>query len=173
MFVPVSIRGDSIDYESFETLAELAKDMEPPLSAIADRLREGIAEQFETQGAWGEEPWPELTEKYGRWKRIHAPGLPKLIGLHPLHKGTRQHPTRPEHYAPSGRMRLHLLTPTAFRVTRNRMLYAPQDNIAGFHQAGTSKMHARPPVAIPLREISEWESIFADWADSLLERTSL
>jgi hypothetical protein len=171
--VPVKIVGGRVEYEDFELLAELATDMESPLAAIGDRLREGVAEQFQTEGAWGDEPWPELTAEYGRWKHAKAPGLPMLIGLRPLHKGTRQHPTRPQHYIPSGRMRMDLLSPTAFRVTKDRMLYVPESKIAGFHETGTSKMAGRPPVVIPLREIREWENIFGEWVDGLLEQTGL
>lgn len=169
MLLPVSITsdGETVAYRSFEVAAEKGADMSAPLTVIGERLLQHVRAQYESEGAWAHTPWAPLTPEYGAWKESHVPGTPMLVGLVPLHKGTREHPTRPETYAPSGRMRRALLDPLAVHVRPTFMLYEPQSPIARYHQAGTTKMVARPPVVLTLGFLSEVGRSFAAWLDDL------
>jgi hypothetical protein len=175
MFVPVRIviNDEAIYSRGFVMLAEDAKDMTAPLSVIGGRLIEDVGAQFGTEGAWSGNPWAELSPVYGEWKEKHAPGTPKLVGLKPEHKGTREHPTRPQHYTPSGKMRAELLDVGSVSVSQKRMLYAPVSNIAGFHEFGTEKMPARPPVEVPVGELHEWDRVFVQWMNGLISQAGL
>lgn len=173
MFLPVTIKAGRIEYEPLEELVVSLKDMRAPLAYVGDRLRAGVAEQFESEGAWGGQPWADLTENYRNWKAEHGPSLPKLVGLRAVgRKGTRTSPISGKRYTTSGKMRVELLAPSAVTVSEKRMVYAPVSKIAGYHQEGTPKMVARPPVVIPLRELDEWEAAFGEWLDGLVERVN-
>lgn len=174
MFVPVSVHGTEVDYRSWEEFADALKDMSGPLGYIGDRLLDGVAKQFESEGGYGGRPWVQLSSAYGKWKGTRGPGLPLLVGLRPTNKvGTRANPVMGKTYAVSGKMRAELLTPSALTVGTQRMVYAPVSGIAGFHQEGTEKMPERPPVVIPLRELDEWDEIFGSWLDGLIERVEI
>jgi len=172
--MPVRITGGQGDTEPLEQFADAVQDMEEPLGYVGDLLRAGVASQFETEGSWGGQPWAQLTDVYRNWKEVHGPGLPILVGLRAIGpKGTRRHPVMGKRYSPSGKMRVELLTPTAITVGPKRLVYEPVSDIAGFHQEGTDKMVARPPVVIPLRELAEWDDAFTGWLDGLIERVDV
>lgn len=175
MFVPVTIRAnDSAIYQTgFDMLSREAADMTVPLSGIGSRLVEDVGAQFGTEGSWSGHPWMQLSEPYAAWKEARVSGLPILVGIKPEHKGTRAKPTRPQHYTTSGRMRDELLDMGSVRVSPKRMLYAPISDIAGFHQEGTPKMPARPPVDLTLMELHEWDRIFVRWMNGLIAQASL
>lgn len=189
MFVPVSIRlgaggEERASYNrivetssKFDALGELVADMTAPLTQIAEDLHAQMAAAFATEGATGATgKWAQLSPDYGAWKAARS-SAPILVGLRPLHKGTRQHPTRPQTYVPSGLMRRQLLMPLADRATWHigpkRMLYAPLSNIAGFHETGTSRMPARPPVDVSLTFLRSIDRTFAVWLNGLMEKLGL
>lgn len=167
----MTVTGGKVDYAPLEEFGDAIADMSAPLGYVGDRLLAGVAEQFETEGAWGNQPWKQLSDGYREWKEAHGPGLPLLVGLKATgRKGTRSNPIEGKSYMPSGKMRVELLAPSSVKVSPKRMVYAPVSNIAGFHQEGTPKMPARPPVVIPLREFDEWDAAFGDWLDGLIDR---
>lgn len=172
MFVPVNMRTGEFNAAPFEQLIADVEDMTTPLEAIGERIRLGVSEQFDSQGAWGGRPWSQLTFNYRKWKASHAPGLPILIGLRPLKQGTRANPTRPQTYAPSGKMHLEMIAPSAVAITPKRLVYAPESKIAGFHQEGTPRMAARPPLALPLSELAQWNNVFDVWLSALVDKVN-
>lgn len=175
MFVPVSIQanGETVYKTGFEMLEREARDMTVPLSTVGHRLVEDVGAQFGSEGGWSGHPWVELSPAYGTWKEERVPGLPILVGIRPTRKGTREKPIRPQTYEPSGRMRAELLDLASVNVSPQRMMYAPVSDIAGYHQEGTEKMPARPPVDITLAELHEWDRVWVRWMNGLITQASL
>lgn len=176
MFVPVRMttNGEAVYSTGFDMIESKARDMAVPLTLIGERLLFGVGKQFTTEGAWGLHQWPPLKPEYAAWKEHHGPGLTMLVGLRPVGRvGTREHPIYGKHYVPSGKMRAELLDPASLSVTPERLLYAPVSDIAGFHQSGTPKMPARPPVSIPLDELHEYDRIFVAWLNGILTEANL
>ena len=169
--------GGTIDplAADFRAVAEDMADMRAPLTTVITRILNFVREQFATQGAASERfPWVELSAKYGRWKESRGPGLPLLVGLRPTNQvGTRQHPIMGKTYAVSGRMREEATNPSTLKVTAKRAVYQPQSSKLGFHEYGTEKMPARPPVLFSAAEEARWPRAFLDWANAQLEGRDL
>jgi hypothetical protein len=150
-----------------------AGNMREPLSMIGRDLRAQIEAAFATEGASGASGhWVALSPDYQAWKQKHG-NPPLLIGVRPIRKGTRGHPTRPQSYTTSGRMRMQLLDPLATHITSRRLLYAPQSDIAGYHETGTSRMPARPPVDLSLTFLHSIDRTFAAWIAGLTDKLGL
>lgn len=171
MFVPVNIttNGEAIYARGFDMLEREAGDLTVPLSAIGGRLIEDVGAQLGTEGSWSGNPWQQLSDKYQKWKDQHVPGLPKLVGI----RRTGDIGQRPQTYERSGRMRAELLDAASVHVSPRRMIYAPTSDIAGYHEFGTSKMPARPPVEVPPGELREWDRLFIRWMNGLLVQAGL
>lgn len=158
-WVESKIQHPEVTGKAFQDASVALEDMTEPLSLIGDNLLASVSLNLATQGASTDDPWPELTPKYRRWKNAHGPGLPMLVGLHRAGGGA---------YAVSGMMRRELLMPAALHVTPRSLMYLPLSDIAGFHQEGTPRMRARPPVRITERQLLEWDAIAEEWLDSVL-----
>ncbi len=179
MFVPISVkvngsteysRGFDVIGAKLRAFQESAGDLTEPLTAIGNTLMTSIAATMSSEGAGA---WPPLSPDYGAWKAARS-NAQMLVGLRPLHKGTREHPTRPETYAVSGRMKTELLAKEeALNVEPKRMIYAPISDIAGFHETGTSKMPARPPVMLTPATLHSWDREFVSYFNALIERSEL
>jgi hypothetical protein len=171
VFVPIRISTNgTVQYErGFEMLGKQAKDMTLPLSWIGRRLLTGISAQFESEGGWSGNPWTALSGPYENWKEQKVPGLPMLVGV----RRTGSAGQRPQTYERSGQMKDELLSPESMIAGPQRMVYAPHSDIAGFHQDGTERMPARPPVDIPLAEYHEWDRTFVRWLNGLIVQEGL
>lgn len=160
--------------DRFIEFAGRVDDLSVPLTQVGDNLRSRIAGQFSTEGAGGYTgAWAPLSPAYGAWKERHSPGTPILVGLRPTRKGSREHPTKPESYAPSGQMRDQVLDPAATEIFPMRLMYAPTSDIAGYHQTGTSRMPARPIVSLYPSDIHVWDRYFASWISGLVKDAQL
>lgn len=143
--------------------------MTVPLSAVGSRLLEDVGRQMVSEGGWAGDPWAELSPEYAEWKERKVPGLPKLVGI----TRTGDIGQRPQTYKRSGKMAAELVAPQAVTVTKKSMIYHPFSEVAGYHEFGTEKMPARPPVAFPLTELREWDRIFVRWMNGLIVQTGL
>lgn len=174
----ISIEGEQAAADAFDELAARVQNKRDPLNTTAGILRSHLEAAYDTEGGLGGTgPWVPLTPRYGAWKAKHGPGVPLLVGLIPLEKGTVQDPTRPEVYAPSGAMRAAVLAPlqdkTTWQTTTSRLRYSVNSRIAIFHQTGTRKMAARPPVDPPAVFPSEVDATFTGWLNGLIDRAGL
>lgn len=182
MFVPVNInvqagdeqtiysRGIDVLGDRLMALELRARDMSEPFATIGGMLALRVKSQFSTQGAAGlGGAWQQLSEPYGSWKESKVPGLPILVGIHPT-GGKGQ---RPQTYATSGAMRRSLLDPLATHVSPHRLLYTPDSPYAGYHQTGTSKMPARPPVALGPGALHMFDRVFVAWLDKIRKESGL
>lgn len=192
MFVPVQIslgaggertaeydRAIELTARQMRAFSAETGDMLEPLTAVASDLHTMLEAQFASQGAAGASGrWRVLSEPYGAWKAKHAPGVPILVGLRPKTKRTRHSPRKPaQTYEVSGQMMRALLVPLGDRVTwqidSKRMAYLPSSDIAGFHETGTEKMPARPPVAPTLEFLHSVDRQFVRWLAGVMKRTGL
>lgn len=104
-------------------------------------------EAFDSEGrssAVGQ--WKPLTRAYAQWKEKKAPGKPILE----LTGALRASLTRPN---ARGSIR---------RVTDEEMLVGSAIPYAVFHQGGTRKMIARPPIALTPEQTRQIEKIIRD-----------
>jgi hypothetical protein len=172
MFVPVTISmndGTAVYSRGFDMLSSEARDMSIPLSQVGQRLVEGVGRQFATEGAWSGNPWDALSDKYAKWKEQKVPGLPKLVGV----RATGDRGTRPQTYERSGQMLRDLTALSAVTVGPRRMAYIPSSDIAGYHEFGTDRMPARPPVEVPLGELREYDRTFIRWMNGLIVQAGM
>lgn len=158
------IRHEGVDVDSFGYAADALENMTAPLTLMGDDILKSTAEGFATDGASNDRPWEDLTPEYGRWKVEHGPGVPKLVGL----RSEGMKGSRPQTYGVSGEMKKDLLAPDSLHITPRSLMYLPLSEIAGFHQTGTPRMVARPPVVITERQLIGWDGILADWVDETL-----
>lgn len=199
MFLPVSIRlgSGSSERTLYDRSIELtnrqlaafeaeAGDMTEPMALIGADLHAHIEAEFATQGATGMTGrWRMLSPAYGQWKQRHSAGTPILVGLRPMgpvgkhfvtdSKGQTERVSRNMHqsYEVSGQMRLQLLDPSAMHAGPHRLLYAPVSNIAGYHETGTDRMPARPPVDLTLQFSRNIDRTILIWLAGLMEKVGL
>ncbi len=187
MFVPVSItvgageKSSALYSRSIELTARQltafsaqAGDMTVPLTEIGADLRTQVAAQFATEGAQGATgKWAVLSDPYGMYKGRHVPGAPILVGIRHTPKGTREHPNRGGSWQVSGKMMLSLLDPLATHVLPQRLLYAPTSDIAGWHETGTPRMPARPPVDLSLVFLHSVDRAFVSWLAAIASKLGL
>lgn len=187
LFMPVQVKVSAGEHEQtlysggpgvfgkkLEALARSAGDMTEPLGEIGQDLRMDVMGAFAAEGAYGGNPaWRPLSQPYGQWKQRHAPGAPILVGVRHSGKGSRQHPNRGGNWVLSGRMRDVMISPTALFTSPRRVLYAPDSDIAGYHEFGTSRMPARPPVQINPGTLARWDGMWVRWLDRLVKEHGL
>jgi hypothetical protein len=179
VFIPLQVRVNgslaydraiSVTGDRLKAFQMAAGDMTEPFTAIGETILTNVALTMYSQGGG---TWAPLSPVYGAWKEAKAPGTPILWGLRPLHKGTREHPTRPETYAVSGKMAAALMDPASIHPGPQSLLYTPDSNIAGYHLTGTSKMPARPEFNFTAALLHSWDREFVVWLDALIERAGL
>jgi hypothetical protein len=167
---PLYNRSIELTARQLAAFSKGAGNMSVPLGEIGADLRVSVAAQFATEGAQGATgKWTVLSEPYGAWKRKHAPGVPILVGL----RRTKAKHARPQSYTTSGQMRQQLLDPLATHVSPQRLLYAPVSDIAGYHELGTPKMPARPPVDLSLAFLHSVDRHFVTWLAGLMTKLGL
>jgi hypothetical protein len=169
------VRGIQLTARQLQAFEHEAADMTVPFTEVAGDMRAQVEAAFGSQGATGASGrWTALSEPYRTFKQDHVPGIPILVGLHPRSKRTRNSPRTPaQTYAPSGQMRLQMLDPLATYVSPRRLLYAPRSDIAGFHETGTEKMPARPPLDLSLTFLHSIDRAFARWLAVVIKREGL
>jgi phage gpG-like protein len=145
----VSINSDTLD-QTLENFQASLADNSPALAAVADDLREMIAEQFATEGAASGTPWAPLAPSTLRKRRggsiLNATGA-LLSSL--TDAGT------PGHVEDIGGQQL---------------LFGSSVPYAIFHQTGTRRMPARPIVALSADGTERWLGIVGD---AIREKTVL
>lgn len=141
--VTIQERGTAETMEYLQALQLRAKEMQVPLSRFgAYMVDTSIPLQFKAQGT--PQRWKALTKRYAAWKRAHYGNLPKLVL--------------------TGAMRdafTWQVTPRTLRI-ENAVKYWT------FHQTGTSKMVARPPLNVRKQDREKLNELAALW---LLQET--
>jgi len=118
-----------------EGLEAQIKDFTPVWPKVAEVVRAALARGFEQEGnVYGR--WAPLTARYASWKRRHYPGK-KILELTGRLKGSL---TRRGHA-------------DAFQTETPQALFISSDvPYAPYHQHGTGRMVARPPLGLSGRD---------------------
>lgn len=111
-------------------------DLRPFWPIVVPMFIRWMREQFESEGAWGNDPWAPLTDDYAAYKATRFPGQSILIATGAM-RGAASRPHR-------------IATPQSLTLTIT-------DPKIEFHQGGTDKMVARPviPAALPASALVE------------------
>lgn len=197
MFLPVSISIGSggeqhAGYnriletsEKFDALGKRSTDMTEPLTAIGEDLHTQIAAAFGSQGATGlTGTWAQLSDNpeghgYRSLKQRHVPGVPILVGIRHVDKGTRDAPNRGGTWKASGKMMRQMLIPVGkasggtWHITQRRLLFTPLSDYAGYLETGTENMPARPPVDVGPTFLHSVDRTFLTWFTRLMNEAGL
>jgi len=132
------------------TLGVMASNVQD-LTGVWDDLRDdflqGEAEQFDSEGGAASGGWEALSPAYAAWKEMAAPGRPILML--------------------TGRLRASLTNANdpffVYRPSRLSMEIGTRDPKASFHQQGTGRMPARPPVELTERQKKLWPKMIHEY----------
>lgn len=120
--------------------ADALKDARPLWEELAAEFGRANAQQFGSQGA-ASGGWAALSPGYAEWKARHYPGAPILVRTGALMRSLTARPYGVE------------------RITRDSLTVGTNIDYAWYHQHGTSRMPARPPVEFTDARRREWVRI--------------
>lgn len=109
-------------------LTGIVQDLTPVWQVVIEKFFDIEEETFDSEG-YGS--WPPLSERYAEWKYNHFGSLPLLVL--------------------TGEMRHQFTSPSGAAITRGPQslrINFTSPSYAKFHQTGTSRMPARPPVIL-------------------------
>lgn len=121
-------------------IADNVENATPAFEALADRFAAAEQAQFASQGAYGGAAWAPLSPAYAAWKAAHFPG-PILVRTGALRGSLTSRPFGVE------------------TIGAMQAVFGTAVSYAGYHQSGTSKMPARPPVKLPESEKAAWAKV--------------
>ena len=129
MPIRIEIQGTEQLSKAFTELSRRIGDLTPVWPRVAQIFYERERQLFDSQG---EGNWVQLSARYGRWKQKHFPGYPLL------QRTTEMAVSLTNRSSPFSVLDMR---PKNFAVGTS-VPYAQ------FHQTGTSRMPARPPIII-------------------------
>lgn len=148
MFVlKFSIAGQDQVLRTFSRWTDALSDFSPVLEKIADDFLELEASQFGGEGKTGSGGWKALSPDYAAWKAVHYPGA-KI-----LERDGWLRDSLTVKDAPFG---LREITTTQ-AVLGSNLPYAM------YHQTGTRKMPARPPIELSESDKTRWGKLVHKW----------
>lgn len=133
----LDLSGDTQLMAGFSRFADDVKDLSEAFREIAQDFHQTVEKkQFETEGAYGSGGWKPLSDNppgkgYASWKAKNYPGRPLLVQ--------------------SGLMKESLMGENPYSIEDIQplqMRLGTQIKYALYHQKGTSKMPARPVIAL-------------------------
>lgn len=128
-------------------IGERAANLRPPLREILVSLRFWMARTFKTEGGYPGPAWARLTSAYDKQKRKQFGGRGILVRRGILMRSL-----------------VGKGTGSIGRVGSRGLVYGTQVPHAIFHQEGTRKMKARPPLRFIERDVRRWIRILQTWA---------
>lgn len=136
----ISVLGEKQVSRIFEGLDLRVADLRPVWQIIAEDFRKIERRQFETEGGLWRSGWPALSPEYATWKARHYPGK-KILELTGRLKAslTGKGPGSVEDLSHPDWMKIGTAVPYAI-----------------YHQTGTRRMPARPPLVIPEGAKKRW-----------------
>lgn len=130
-----------------ERFSILTADAAPAFEAIADDFLRIERRQFGSEGEYGSGGWAPLSDSYGAWKAIHYPDSPLLQKEGDLVNSLTW-------AGAPGQVRD--ITPVSIELGTT----VPHGI---FHQDGTDRMPARPPVQLTEADKIRWVGILQRW----------
>ena len=138
--VTFDFHGDTQLDRVIDRMADRVDDASPAFEAMADRFAAAEQAQFASQGGFGGGGWAPLSPAYAAWKASRGGG-PILVLTGALKGSLTSRPFGVE------------------TISNKQAVFGTAVAYAGYHQSGTSKMPARPPVKLPESERREWMKI--------------
>ncbi len=135
-----SVNSENVD-RALSNFQDSLADNSDSLAAVADDLRQMMAEQFATEGAAGGTPWAPLATSTLRKSRRTRSGILNLTGAL---LGSLTDPGAPGHVE---------------QIDSAQLLFGSGLPYAGFHQTGTRRMPARPIVVLTGDATARWLEI--------------
>ncbi len=138
------VDGEKQFHRAIDGVKESCKSLKPAFEEIVKNFYETEEKQFVGQGAFqGNKMWDRLSPLYADWKFDHFGALP-ILTL-------------------TGALRNSLTIPGAEgninEITDTSMIVGTNIPYAIYHQKGTSRMPARPPIRLSEEQKKEWNSI--------------
>lgn len=128
-------------------IGERSSNLRTPLTDILTSMRFWMERTFKTEGAYPGPRWARLDPTYRARKSKGFGGRTILRRSDRLYKSlTRKAPG------------------SVGRIGRNRLEYGTTVSYADFHQEGTRRMPARPPLRFIERDVRRWIRILQLWA---------
>lgn len=129
--IRITVQGEQRLRQALNRLATSIQDYSPAWKPITQIFRDAMRGQFATGGGRGGKKWAPLSRAYSRWKERVAPGRPILVL--------------------TGDLVLSLTTQTGDTIQNEQPLSLSLGTklpYAKYHQNGTRRMPARPPLVI-------------------------
>ena len=146
VYINISLSGIGTITKRVNKVSDQMKDLRPAFIKIGEDFRKTEIKVFQGQGAYGSRSaWKQLTPKYKQWKSAHYPGKPILQMTGALKNSlTTKGP---------GNIEI---------ITKNSITLGSDDPKFKWHQKGTRKMAARPPITYTKYQGTKWINIIRD-----------
>lgn len=141
-----NVAGDQQVLRTFSRWAEGVQDLSPAFERIADDFSKLSAEQFESEGAEGSGGWAPLSPRYAAWKAKRYPGA-KILEREGWLKGA---------LAGDNEYRIR-------EIGKTELALGAKLPYALYHQTGTRRMPARPPIQLTDADKRRWSKIVHEY----------
>lgn len=155
MFVlKFSVAGQTEVMRTIERWNTGLSDFSPALEKIADDFLKLEQTQFATEGKTGSGGWKALSPDYAAWKAINYPGA-KIL--------ERDGWLRDSLTVKDAPFQVREISPT-------EAVLGSSLNYAIYHQTGTRKMPARPPIELSASDQDRWGKLVHEWLYAMASR---
>lgn len=128
---------------TFSRWTEGVEDLGPAFESIAKDFSQISKDQFESEGKYGSGGWASLAKGYGAWKAKAYPGA-KILERDGWLKG-----------ALTGTEKLYRIE----EIGKHELQLGANLPYGLYHQTGTRKMPARPPIQLTEDDKTRWAKI--------------
>ena len=135
----VTIDGQETLLRALGVVEKSVHDWRPAWEECEKLFYEIEGNQFASQGSRGGNPWVKLSEGYGKWKALHHPGKPLLVVDGTLRDSLQG----------KGDGAIRDIQPDSLTL-------GSSIPYAAYHQRGTSRMPARPPMVITPSDLGQF-----------------
>lgn len=146
LYIKIDLEGVPTLIRRINGVKGKVKDLRKAWKKIGEDFRKTEEKVFNGQGAYGSRSqWTPLTPKYKEWKQSHYPGKP-ILQL-------------------SGNLKSSLTKKSAGHIeiiTATSITLGSNDKKFKWHQKGTNKMVARPPITFTEYQAEKWAKIIRD-----------
>jgi phage gpG-like protein len=127
-------------------ISKVCSDLTPAWKKIGEDFRRTEEKVFKGQGSYGSRSaWKPLTPKYSEWKSLYFPSKPILEATGSLKNSL----------ITKGANNIEIISPLSIKLGTN-------DSKFKYHQKGTKKMAARPPITFTKYQGNKWAKIIRD-----------
>lgn len=146
LYIKIDLEGVPTLIRRVNGVKGKVKDLRKAWKKIGEDFRKTEERVFNGQGYYGSRPgWTPLTPKYREWKDKHYPGKPILQQTGALKSSLTK----------KGAGHIEIIRRTSITLGSN-------DPKFKWHQKGTKKMVARPPITFTNYQAEKWAKIIRD-----------